>query len=288
MLFLNPNNFVVAHRGQNDGRGPSPRLWSRMNGALMAPDGAQRGALYGSDFKMFGGILDSDISATVGLYIDENGFYRSYQDTSDTIAQIATDKNGAITFTSAATDNNSAVLQCGGSASVSSAITAAGAGNKMVIFECRGKVGQLTETGLLWALTEEGLTADDILVDDTGALPSKDLIGFHAPMAASTCVVDFVYRKAGQTAQVIIDDLATLVADTYVKLGFIYDYSEPAANRIAVFKDGVLQTTYVTETNIAASTFPSGEELQPLFAQKTGAAAAKTSTLDWWYLFTSE
>lgn len=286
-MFLNPQALYTFHRGQDNGTGPSPRLWSRMLGASKhAADGNMRGYFTGDDFRHFG--LSTAVSSNVGRYGSENCQYISYEDTGDAIAQVATDRRGVITFTTAGTDNNESWLQPGGAGSVSALISDTAGDDKMQIFECRAKVGTLAECGVFLGLSEESLAAANTLVDDTGALASKDLIGFHAPLAASTSVLDFVYRKAGQTAQVLIDDVHTLVADTYVKLGFVYDPYAPRAKRIAAFVNGVEQSTYVTGTLIEAATFPDGEELQPLFGLKTGAAAAKTLSLDWWFLYSED
>ena len=285
-MFLHPSALFTAHIGQTNGRGPSPRLWRHAVHSMFAPDGSARGHFAGDDFRSFG--ASAAVASNVGRYSGDYLGYRSYEDTGDAIAQIATDRFGAITFTSAATDNNESWLQPGAAASVMGLISDTAGDDRLLVFECRVKVGQLVEIAAFWGLTEEGLAAADTLVDDTGALASKDMIGFHVPAHASVAKVDFVYRKAGQTAQVIIDDLSTLVADTYVKFGFLYDPLAPTSKRIAVFLDGEEQSTYVTGTNIAAATFPDGEELQPLFGQKVGAAAAKTSTLDWWYFYQAE
>ena len=42
------------------------------------------------------------------------------------------------------------------------------------------------------------------------------------------------------------------------------------------------ESTYVTGTNIAADTFPDGEELALLLATKVGAAAESKFQMDWW------
>jgi hypothetical protein len=72
------------------------------------------------------------------------------------------------------------------------------------------------------------------------------------------------------------------VADTFVKLGFLYDPSAPPAKRIKVFVSNVEQSTYVTAANIAAATFPDGEELGFLFGMKMGSAVLAEAAIDWW------
>ena len=279
MFNLLPASLYTTYKGSTY-RALSPRIWSRFHGQAMAPDGSDQAFIIGSDLRAFGKTFA--VASNVGRYNCEGCHYISYEDTGDAIAQIATDRNGAVTFTSAATDNNESWLQPGDTASVMGLISDTAGDDKMLAFECRVKLGQLAETAGFWGLSEEGLAAADTLVDDTGALASKDFIGFHVAAHATAPEIDFVYRKAGQTAQVLIDALKVVVADTYYNLGFIYDPKADTTKRITIYLDNAEQTTYVTGTQIAAATFPDGEELQPLFGQKVGAAAAKTTTLDSW------
>ena len=75
--------------------------------------------------------------------------------------------------------------------------------------------------------------------------------------------------------------VATMVADTFMKLGFVYDPLAPTAKRITVYVDGVASTTYVTGTNIATATFPDGEEMSPIMHLKAAADDDFTLTADW-------
>ncbi len=284
MFGLFPNALHTIHRNA-DYRLFQPRLWARVNGQSFTGDGFNQGYLMGDDFRAFG--ASAAVSSNVGRYTSNGVQYRSYEDTGDAIAQIATNYQGAITLTSAATDNNESWLQPGAAGSVSSVISTTSGDDKLVIFDVRFKIGTLAETALFMGLTEEGLAAADTLVDDTGALASKDMIGFHIPTHASVATCSFVYRKAGQAAVTVISGLKTMVADTYYNMGFIYDPQAEAAKKIKVFLDNVEQTTYVTSTNLAAATFPNGEELQPLFGYKQGAATSRVITVDGWALYTS-
>lgn len=273
--------MLRMHRGATH-RLLQPNMWWQAYKAAMAPDG-DNGFLIGSDFKCFG--LSAAVASNVGRYGDESCQYRSYEDTGDAIAQNATDRNGAITFTTAATDNNESWLQPGGAGSVSSVISTTAGDDRVLIFDCRFKIGVLAETAAFIGLSEESLAAADTLVNDTGALADKDFIGFHIPAHASVATCSFVYKKAGQTAQTVISGLKTMVADTYYRMGFVWNPQANPARRISVFLDNVEQGTYVTAANIAAETFPNQEELQPLFGIKTGAASAKTLTTDGWALY---
>lgn len=283
MFNLFPSALYTAYKGA-DYRALSPRIWDRVNSQLLTPDGSDRGYFIGSDLRAFG--KTTAVASNVGRYGSDGGVqYLSFESNSDTIAQIETDRNGAVKLSTAATDNNESWLQPGDTKSVMGLISSTAGDDKLLAFECRFKIGVLAETGFFIGLTEEGLAADNTLVDDTGALADKDVVGFHCPMHASVATCSFVHRKAGQTAVTVISGLKTMVADTYYNMGFVYDPSAPTEKRIKVYLDNAEQSTFTTGTQIAAATFPNGEELQPLFGLKTGAASAKTLTIDSWAFY---
>lgn len=279
MFDLAPGSLYTTYKGSAF-RSLSPRIWSRFFGQTMSPDGSEQLYIAGSDLRMFGKTFA--VASNVGRYNCERAHYLSYEDTGDTIAQIETNRNGAVVITSAATDNNESWLQPGDTKSVCGIISTTAGDNKMLAAEFRVKIGVLAETGFFMGLSEEGLAAADTLVDDTGALASKDMIGFHCPMHATAPVINFVWRKAGQTAVTLISTLKTVVADTYYNLGFVYDPTAPDSRKITVYLDNAEQTTYGTAAQLALATFPNGEELNVLMGQKVGAAAAKTTTIDSW------
>jgi hypothetical protein len=270
--------LTLRHGGDVSGTEPSPSIWGKFNWADAVFHGKAK--LFYDNFDGFG--LSTAVSSNVGRYGSSGAQYISYEDTGDAIAQLATDDNGVISFTTAATDNNESHLMPGGAASVFGTIDTKATGQRDLLFEARIRIGQLAETAVFVGMSEEGLAAANTLVDDTGAVASKDLIGFHIPAHASVATMSFVHRKAGQAMVTTISGLKTMVASTWYKVGFFLDANEPsAAKRIKVFLDGVEQSTYVTDTAIEAATFPSGEELHFLAGVKAGEAGAKVLSVDW-------
>lgn len=284
---LFPSALLTIHKGQSGGRGLSPRLWARVGRyQSLSPDGFSNGFYVGDDFLRFADWSPASAGTTTlpSTTVPGVNGYAVYTDTTTTAASIVRLNNasgGVVRLGTSATDNHQAVLCTEG---VYGAISDAAGSDKLTVFEARVRFGQIAEHGAFIGLTEEGLNANDTLVDDTGALPSKDLIGFHVDTAGPTAL-DFVYRKAGQTAQVVIAGVQTIAADTWYKLGFVYDPSAPDSKKIAVYVDNVEQSTYVTATDIAAATFPDGEELGFLATVKTGEAGSKTLDLDWHNFF---
>jgi hypothetical protein len=118
-------------------------------------------------------------------------------------------------------------------------------------------------------------------VDNTGEVKDADMIGFRVKHDNGE-ELDFVYRKNGQSVVEAIANIQALAADTYIKLGFLLNPSAEPAKRIKLFVNGSELTTYITDTNIEAATFPAGEELSPICHIKNGTAAGSSLSLDWW------
>jgi hypothetical protein len=129
-------------------------------------------------------------------------------------------------------------------------------------------------------LASEGVTGNNLMHDDGDDISDIDFVGFFARDDDGD-TVDFIYQKTGQAFVTTIDAADTLVAATWVKLGFFYDPDADTANRIKIFVNGAEQTTYVTGTNIAAATFPDGEHLSPLIAAKQGTNVDQYFECDW-------
>jgi hypothetical protein len=232
----------------------------------------------GDDFRSFN---DSyAVASNVGRYASEAGGYRSYEDTGGSIVPVAADKNGTIKLTTAATDNNEVWIQPGNATNVLCDI------NKttpaLTIFEARVKTSAITTTtNFFVGLSEEGLAAADT-VTDAGALASKDFLGFWA-LEADSSALKFGYRIAGQAAQTIVA-AATLAADTWIKLGFVYDPNEPPSQRITAYVNNVPLSTYITKTLLEASLFPNNQGMNMLFGVKNNNANVNVS-MDWWGLY---
>ena len=115
-------------------------------------------------------------------------------------------------------------------------------------------------------------------------MANKAFIGFSI-LADDGNSMDFCYQGYSQTRNDLIADLHVPVADTFVKLGFIYNPDANTSKRIKVYVNNVEQSTYVTATQIAAATFPDAEALTFVLATKgiAGSVAIETA-IDWWTL----
>jgi hypothetical protein len=212
--------------------------------------------------------------------------YASYGDGGTTIQQAADFKSGAVAITLDGGDNDEGSIQTGGNTGgFAEFIRHATGAPHIIAMEARVKKSVITAgTAMFVGLADPGSAAADLMVDDTGAMKDANWLGFHATQLLSTTDMTFSYRANGQAVQDLISDVHTLVADTFVKVGFLYDYRNAALRQISAWVDGVIQSTYVTKTLMDAATFPgtANDEMAPILGAKSHIAVAQTLSADWW------
>lgn len=270
-----PNSeFSNYYDSSNLAVGPSPALWQRyvpLSGALSG-----LGFYHYDDFANAGGPVTSNVGGWAG--------YKSFEDNSCSLA-VRDAFPRALRFATTTTDNIEVNLQGAYSAGSQVRITDTAADAKVVIFEASVAVGQISNTyNAFVGLAEPALAANDGFFSDAAAIADKDYIGFYIGEADGD-KWSFGYNLAGQTDVIKIASVAVPVAATFAKLGFVYDPLAEDAKKIAVFVDGVEQTTYVTATNIATATgsaFPDAQGLSMFASLKNGENVAKTMDLKFW------
>lgn len=270
----------LIYAGYDEGRGPSGAIWTpRAREVIKAVrDGdLSAGRYMVDDFNGFGGT----VTTNVGTYSSGGNSYISYEDSGGSIAQLASERDGVIRFTTDNTDNDENWLMAGGIASVHALVSDTAADLARMWFECRVRFGSVADSnsGYFIGLGEEGLAAADTIAD-AGTLASKDLIGFHR-LEGDGDALDTVYRKAGQNQVTVGTDAKTIAASTWYKLGMVYDPFYSDGPRLFFYVDGVRLTDYVDATTLL-STFPDGEELAFLIGGKNATTTATTFDLDWW------
>lgn len=158
-------------------------------------------------------------------------------------------------------------------------------------FEARLNVSAITANKWSWAvgLGEVGMGAtDQLFVDTTGALADRNFLGF-VHLRAEGADVDGAYKADGQTYQdgatkTKLNALATMVANTYVKLGFRY---KAVPKIVEFFVNGNLAGTAsaparLTASEIDAATFPDDILMTPIIGIKDIAGdAALNLKVDW-------
>lgn len=283
MFGFLPHALFTNHMGANT-TGLSPRLWRRVTGSLMEPDGSKRLFLIGDDFA---GIQNG---GTMTDLFSEHAYVLKADDTSNHKAQGASDENGGVLqliIDAGAGANEEIGIALGDGTQQAVQISDTAGSDFLTAFECRVKVSSVTDGQLAMSvgLLGPGQNDGDIVTDTTGVPNASDCgIGFNIK-ADDGNAIDFWYEAASQTRVDKIEGVAVPTADTFVKLGFIYDPSAPASQRIKVFVDNVEQSTYVTATDIATATFPDAEALVPTFGMKgIAGSVALELAIDWWAL----
>ena len=263
----------IQYEGDTGGTGPSPAIWR--------PEFYDRTKYYGH--------YEDWLSVPTGANTVTNENWYSYLDSSSTLTGTA--KRGGEVALFGTADNEEAGMSYGELLSAPFVISDTAGEDAPLYYECRVKRSVITDAkgGFFVGLADEAAAAVDFMNDDGADFGDDDFIGFWGDETDDSVGshVHFIYQKTGVSGGFItkIDTVATMVADTYMKLGFAYDPSWPSAKKIRIYVDGVEQSTYVTATNIAASAFPDQEEMTFLLALKNAHADDFTLTSDWVYCY---
>ena len=275
---MSSHSDVVSYCGYSH-EGPSDIIWRKLD-LNSIRENFGFGVLVEDDFHGFG--LTTAVASNVGRYASRAGVWKSFEDTGAVISQIK-HVDGVIRLETDSTDNDEVSLQLGGDGTGTSFVISDTAGDDRILgLEFRFRVGQVGNTyNIFLGLAEEGSAATNFIADD-GTLASKDLIGFKVNEDDGTGL-DIVYRKAGQALQTVKESALTLAASTFYKVGLLYNPAEEPAKRIRFWANSVANDvgSYVTATNIAATTFPDAETLNLIFALQSASAAAKNLDIDY-------
>lgn len=274
-----------------DSRLPSASLWRGFAPPVsMGPLGANLSTGSGNPAFGFFDNFHSFIASTLeGPYKILESAGCSVEQIVDTatekgIVQLAIDGNAA---------NDEAVLQWGRGLGAPFFFS-----DKDLVFECRLSVDAITAAkwsiwaGLALADSTNGAgITDKLFADTTGALATTFAgVGFQH-LQAEGAAWDGSYKAASQTAQdgstkTKLDTLHTMVAATYVKLGFRYR-AHPKTLEFyvnGVRPGGNIAPAMLTAAEIAAATFPASTiPMAPVIGIKDIAGnAALNLKLDWW------
>lgn len=254
--------FKVRIAGDNSGNGPSEGVWGGCPWMDIQEDPNVGYASF-DDFLAYNPLVASNVARG-------NGYY-SYEDTNSTILQLASEVGGVIRILLEAAANEEAAITSGYSAGMGKVYSTT---PKDLWFETRVRFGQITDQAAFIGLAEEACPANGLLADTTGAVNSKDHVGFRV-LVADPDGLDACYGKAAASTE-HSDVVQTLVAATWYKLGLRYDARD---DLMQWFVDGV---QVGTSLDVSATTaFPDGEELAWLFALKTITGAASSLDIDW-------
>lgn len=278
---------VATYKGDQSGRGLSPGLWGNVNAGMRSGD-PSAGIFLMEDFLGFNG----KVTSNVGHYTGQAGGYYSYEDSAQSILQLATERGGVIRLLTTTTDNLENSLQFGGATSVLGSLSDAAGARLLTIFEARIRTSVVLDSkaGLFIGLAQEGVAVNSFMADTGSVLADKDLIGFWRDEADGD-QMDTVYQKtSGGVVELEADALDTaLVAAAWTKLGLVYDPHHPDGARVSFFQNGLKLGTELELTagdpDTFPATFPDGEELSPVFAIKNATNVAHSLDIDWWAFY---
>lgn len=163
---------------------------------------------------------------------------------------------------------------------------------KDLAFECRVKVDAEAivagDHGFFFGMANggaSGAATTGVLFTGSDVLGATDVVGFQH-LKGETTALDAVYLVSGGTVidgsqNTDLDTVHTLVAATYVKLGFRFRATRP--RKLEWYVDGVLQAS-IGETAIAAAAFPDADAdfMQPTIGARGADATAAQIQVDWW------
>ena len=261
------------------GRGLSPEIWQKYGFIGGNFDDPSLRPFFFDDFAQFG----------VYTTVTSEGGYITVQDTAVTIAPSADADNsegefGVLKVYHDGTAHDEGNIELGGGTAGLVRIDNTVGERSVVAMEARVKVTLITVGSCCFALGlgEPGIYAADMIVDTTGALVVKDFVGFQT-LLTSNSEIDTVYAMAAGSLVQVKDNAGTMVADTWIKLGLVYDPFGAPNHKLMYFIDGVELGDSPTDAIIAAGTpFPLDEELTLCLGTKILTAAATSFYMDWW------
>lgn len=246
---------------------PTPSIWHRFNPLEFAQDPSM-GYLFHEDFN---GFPCPATNLTLGV---KN--WRAFLSDGGTILDGGIANMTSIQMT--ANDDNEAVVL----AQTTAGIRITSNSGRQVAFEARLKVDTISDTknGLFVGLFEPiDPTATSHMPDD-GTLADENFIGFHR-LEGDGDKIDIVYKADGQTQQSFTDAL-TLVAGTFVKVGFFFD----GAETLKFYLDGAeYATARLDKTDLDAATFPDDINLAPAIGYKAATGTTEGSNFFHWVRF---
>ena len=261
-------DFKTTYSGVNSGVGPSMSIWGDCPQVDIRND-RNVGHYFEDDF--IGIPASGTLTTEAGL-----GQYRAFGDSGASFTDGAT-HGGALTM-GEATDEESLAI------ATKTAFQLASTLGKMW-FEARIKVSSIADakTDVFVGLMDSTALSNAIPITQTAdAMGNINFFGFQR-LSSDGDKLDIKYGADGQTHQVLLADAVTLVADTYIKVGWKFDPNAPTARRITFYSDGTPITTYGTGTQMDAVTFPDDVQLGLVLAlMNDSGSSPHTATIDWW------
>lgn len=255
-------------------RGPSQSIWSDCP-LLEIINGVTDGVLFFDEFQNGPRVAAGAEAAYTGY----GGGYRGFADTGG-LVQDGGEIGGTLDLSSDG-DNEGASFR------MSCAPFQIARNLGKLWFEARIKTSTITDTKhnlFVGMMADNALTAI-VPITALGALADVNLVGFHRPESArgaagtGGAIMNTVYKADGVTAVTVQTDAVALVADTYMKLGMVFD---PTNNVLSFYRNGVKLATTYTIPAANGTDFPNDVRLAFVIAVLNATATTPgSSEIDW-------
>lgn len=244
-------------------RGPSPAIWAECP-VLELLYGNKDGIYHFDDF-VSGPRVPAGAEAVAGLY-------RGFADTGGLVAD-AGEFGGVLTLSSDG-DNEGASFRMSGSP------FQVGRNQGKLWMEARVRTTTIADTkhGIFVGLMADNALTAVLPITAAGAIADVNIVGFHR-LEGDGDYFDTVYKADGVTQVTVQADAAVIVADTWVKLGMVFD---PAKNLLSFYRNGVRLATTYTMASASGTDFPNDVRMGFVVAVLNATASTPgSSSIDW-------
>jgi len=147
-------------------------------------------------------------------------------------------------------------------------------------FEARVKTSTIADTkhGIFVGLKQSGAITAISPITATGTIADINIVGFHR-LEGDGDYFDTVYKADGVTQVTVGSDAVAVVADTWVKLGMVFN---PSNNVLTFYNNGVKLDDSYTVVAAEGTDFPNDVLLGPIMSivLATGTSPG-SSSIDW-------
>ena len=158
----------------------------------------------------------------------------------------------------------------------------------MLGFEARLKFSTVDGTAdssfIIGLASNRTLIVGDPLAVGGAMISTLSFVGFQL-FEADGDAMDTTHQESAVTPVVHQADAVTLVADTYVKVGLLF---EPQKKLLTFFQNGVPLSTTKSISDTASDAFPNDIRLGMIMAHMAGADDPVTVDVDWWKCLQAE
>ena len=261
-MFTDHVGYAEGNFSEDTTRGISPNIWKGFDLVKLR---------FG-----FGGWADFD-DFTNGPVVAaaaeaQYGDYKGFASTGGTAAATAA-RGGVLTFSSDGDDEGASLAQRNTAYQIDLGLGA-------FAFEARFKTSTIADTkhGIFVGMLDAATLSATVPIAAAGTLADENFVGFHR-LEGDGDKLDTVYKADGVTQVTVKEDAITLVADTYVKVGMVFD---PSTKLLTFYKNGTPLADTKAIPTADGTDFPNDVTLGFVFAVLNATATTPgSSALDW-------